>query len=151
MSTADSTIDSTVDSTIETHTQRDSQRGTQRDRGLVSTDDAYSGQVPSEGPKECIGSFNAAKWMNLHAVDTLHARPSGFCWGVCNRNPAWHYNATRKNLPRDLYVYVWIGRGMRASSSSWMGVDGWVYVSPPGRGDQQLHLSICHGCVLGSV
>lgn len=73
-------------------------------RVLSSTDDAYSGQNATEGPAECMGSASPSAYMNRQEViDAFHARDNGFCWGVCNRAPTWRYNATRPNLPRDLY------------------------------------------------
>jgi hypothetical protein len=69
---------------------------------ITNNDDAfYNEKNKTEGPAECIGSYNAAKWMNTH-YNEIHGRKS-FCWGVCNRTPKWEYNSTRENLPRDLY------------------------------------------------
>lgn len=78
-------------------------------RGLSETeeasDDAYFNTTADSGPAECLGSREPSAYMNRREViiDTFKARNNGFCWGVCNRTPKWHYNATRPNLPRDLY------------------------------------------------
>lgn len=70
-----------------------------------ATDDAYYNATSDSGPTECLGSREPSAYMNRKEVmiDAFKARNNGFCWGVCNRNPKWHYNATRPNLPRDLY------------------------------------------------
>ena len=69
------------------------------------SDDGYAGTNSTEGPEECLGSREPSAYMNRTEViiDTFKARDNGFCWGVCNRVPTWHYNATRPDLPRDLY------------------------------------------------
>ena len=66
-------------------------------------DDMYrSEQNKTQGPAECIGSYDASRWMNRHH-NAIHGIKS-FCWGVCNRIPdLWEYKSTRENLPRDLY------------------------------------------------
>ena len=66
-------------------------------------DDVYRAEVnKTKGPAGCIGSYDASKWMNQHH-GSIHGIKS-FCWGVCKRIPdLWQYNATRENLPRDLY------------------------------------------------
>eukprot|EP00605_Chrysophyceae_sp_TOSAG23-4_P002177 GSChrysophyteH1.ASY1.ANO1.2407.1 assembled CDS len=66
-------------------------------------DDPFRSEVnKTEGPAECIGSYDASRWMNEH-FESINAKKS-FCWGVCKRIPKlWQYNATRENLPRDLY------------------------------------------------
>lgn len=68
-------------------------------------DDAYAGVNATQGPEECLGSREPSAYMNRREVmiDTFKARDNGFCWGVCNRHPTWHYNSSRPNLPRDLY------------------------------------------------
>lgn len=71
----------------------------------TASDDAYYNTTADSGPAECLGSREPSAYMNRKEVivDTFKARSNGFCWGVCNRTPKWHYNATRPNLPRDLY------------------------------------------------
>ena len=68
-------------------------------------DDSFAGVNATQGPEECLGSREPSAYMNRREVviDTFKARDNGFCWGVCNRVPTWHYNSTRPNLPRDLY------------------------------------------------
>ena len=74
-----------------------------RGRNLADTsDDTYYNATTDPGPAECLGSREPSAYMNRREViiDTFKARDNGFCWGVCNRHPRWHYNATRPNLPR---------------------------------------------------
>lgn len=68
-------------------------------------DDSFASLNATQGPEECLGSREPSAYMNRREVviDTFKARDSGFCWDVCNRISTWHYNATRPNLPRDLY------------------------------------------------
>ena len=79
---------------------------------LVVTDPA-TGQarrlqrVIPGGPDACIDSTMASSYLNQPEVmAAIHVKDPGHCWSVCGTMPAWSYNSTRTNLPRDTYPYL---------------------------------------------